>query len=81
MVSLLFVQIVDGGYRMMDSEEGDDLCEENQSDPPSRRASRSPSVSSPTSDSPTPTNSVHEKNWSQMHHTNWQGLSKYQSLF
>ena len=76
---LIYLQIVDGGYRIMDSEEGDELGDDNLSDPPSRHASHSPSVSSPASDSPTPTNSVHEKNWSRdVHHSHWQGLSKYQ---
>ncbi|XP_076032735.1 RALBP1 associated Eps domain containing isoform X5 [Oratosquilla oratoria] len=65
-------QMVDGGYRMMESEEGDGV-DDNMSDPSGRTATISPAVSSPASDSPTPTNSVHEKNWGQSH-SHWQGL-------
>ncbi|XP_068210812.1 ralBP1-associated Eps domain-containing protein 1 isoform X2 [Palaemon carinicauda] len=64
--------MVDGGYRMMESEDVDGV-DERMSDPSGRMLVRSPSVSSPASDSPTPTNSVHEKSWSQAH-THWHGL-------
>ncbi|XP_064101267.1 ralBP1-associated Eps domain-containing protein 2-like isoform X2 [Macrobrachium nipponense] len=64
--------MVDGGYRMMESEDVDG-ADERMSDPSARMLARSPSVSSPASDSPTPTNSVHEKSWSQAH-THWHGL-------
>lgn len=66
--------MVDGGYRMMESEEGEG-GDERMSDPSGRMVSHSTSVSSPASDSPTPTNSVHEKTWGQAH-THWHGLSK-----
>ncbi|KAK4308870.1 hypothetical protein Pmani_019461 [Petrolisthes manimaculis] len=65
-------QMVDGGYRMMESEEGEG-GDERMSDPSGRMVSHSTSVSSPASDSPTPTNSVHEKTWGQAH-THWHGL-------
>ncbi|KAK7080643.1 RalBP1-associated Eps domain-containing protein 1, partial [Halocaridina rubra] len=65
-------QMVDGGYRMMESEDGEG-ADERMSDPSGRMISHSPSVSSPASDSPTPTNSVHEKSWGQAH-THWHGL-------
>ncbi|XP_050697135.1 ralBP1-associated Eps domain-containing protein 2-like isoform X2 [Eriocheir sinensis] len=65
-------QMVDGGYRMMESEDGE-VGDERMSDPSGRMVSHSTSVSSPASDSPTPTNSVHEKTWNQAH-THWHGL-------
>ncbi|XP_042211037.1 ralBP1-associated Eps domain-containing protein 2-like isoform X3 [Homarus americanus] len=65
-------QMVDGGYRMMESEDGEG-ADERMSDPSGRMVSHSTSVSSPASDSPTPTNSVHEKTWGQAH-THWHGL-------
>uniref|UniRef100_A0A0P4VS75 EF-hand domain-containing protein n=1 Tax=Scylla olivacea TaxID=85551 RepID=A0A0P4VS75_SCYOL len=65
-------QMVDGGYRMMESEDGEG-GDERMSDPSGRMVSHSTSVSSPASDSPTPTNSVHEKTWNQTH-THWHGL-------
>lgn len=64
--------IIDGGYRMMESEDGEG-GDEHLSDPGGRMISNSPSVSSPTSDSPTPTNSVHERTWGHSH-THWHGL-------
>ncbi|XP_042882552.1 ralBP1-associated Eps domain-containing protein 1-like isoform X3 [Penaeus japonicus] len=67
-----YQQMVDGGYRMMESEDGEG-ADERMSDPSGRMVSHSPSVSSPASDSPTPTNSVHEKSWSQTH-AHWHGL-------
>ena len=66
--------MVDGGYRMMESEDGEG-GDERMSDPSGRMVSHSTSVSSPASDSPTPTNSVHEKTWNQTH-THWHGLSE-----
>lgn len=39
---------------------------------PSEATTASPEASSTASDSPTPTNSVHEKNWP----SHWQGLGK-----
>ncbi|KAG0710850.1 RalBP1-associated Eps domain-containing protein 1 [Chionoecetes opilio] len=66
------VKMVDGGYRMMESEDGEG-ADERMSDPSGRMVSHSTSVSSPASDSPTPTNSVHEKTWNQTH-THWHGL-------
>lgn len=44
----------------------------NHSHVSSEGATGSPEASSTASDSPTPTNSVHEKNWS----SHWQGLGK-----
>lgn len=48
-----------------DDFEEDETLEGVGSEPTSHVASHSPSGLSPNSDSPTPTNSVHERNWSQ----------------
>ncbi|ROT73659.1 RalBP1-associated Eps domain-containing protein 2 [Penaeus vannamei] len=63
--------MVDGGYRMMESEDGEG-ADERMSDPSGRMVSHSPSVSSPRPTRP-PTNSVHEKSWGQTH-AHWHGL-------
>lgn len=58
----------------LNSSEGefDDESERNNKSPKSARLS--PGASSTASDSPTPTNSVQEKNWAASGH--WQGLGK-----
>lgn len=50
-----------------------DDVEQIKSNGISKTGTTSPEASSTTSDSPTPTNSVHEKNWS----SHWQSLGSY----
>ena len=53
-----------------DFDEDDETLEGMNSEP----TTQTPSVYSPNSDSPTPTNSVHDKNWSTGRNQHWPNI-------
>lgn len=72
-------QASDNGYQIMISEDGEDEAVEGiYSEPTSNFTSHSPSVSSPASDSPTPTNSggALEKRWNEPLNAQWHIIGK-----